>query len=69
MLVTGPSITVPGANFSAAPAQGSPSACFSPSEMRRSAGFTLRITASTVSPGFTTSLGVLTLLAHDISEM
>ena len=44
-------------------AQGSPSACFSPSEMRRSPGFTPSTTASTVSPGLTTSQGLRTFSA------
>ena len=36
--------------------------------MRRSAGFTPRTMTSTVSPGFTTSLGLRTFFDHDISE-
>src|SRR6266478_5292001 len=68
MLVMGPSTTDPGAILFATSAHGSPSACFSPKEMRRSPGFTPRITASTVSPGFTTSPAVRTRFAQDISE-
>src|SRR6266700_3603878 len=67
-LTTGPSTADPTGNFSATSAQGSPSACFNPSDMRCSPAFTPRITASTVSPGFTRSLGLCTFLTHDISE-
>src|SRR5258708_11880335 len=66
--VTGPTMTEPTASFSPTSTHGSPSACLRPSDMRRSSDFTPRITASTVSPGFTTSLAILTFLDHDISD-
>src|ERR1022692_3787420 len=68
MLVTGPSTTEPTGNFCAASAQGSPSACLRPSEMRRSGALTPSTTTSTVSPGLTTSEGLRTFLDQDISE-
>ena len=68
MLVTGPSTTEPTGNFFAASTHGSPSACFRPSEIRRSGAFTPSTTTSTVSPGFTTSAGLRIFLDQDISE-
>ncbi len=67
-LMTVPSTTEPTGNFCVASAHGSPSACFRPSEMRRSAWFTPRTTTSTWSPGFTTSAGLRTFFDQDISE-
>src|SRR5206468_10578950 len=67
-LTIGPSTTDPAGNFCAASAQGSPRVCFQPSEMRFSPTLIPRITASTVSPGFTKSLGLRTFLTQDISE-
>ena len=65
-LVTGPSTIVPAGNFFSISAQGSPSACFSPSETRRS--LTPSTTTSTASPGLTTSEGLRAFLVQDISE-
>src|SRR5947199_256420 len=50
MLVMGPSTTEPTGKRFAASAQGSPSACFNPSESRCSTTFTARMTTSTLSP-------------------
>ena len=66
--VTGPSTADPTGNRCGTSAQGSPSACFSPREIRFSPGLTERITASTVSPGLSISLGFRTFFTHDISD-
>src|ERR1039458_8633594 len=67
-LVTAPSTTDPTGYFWGTSAQGSPSACFRPSAMRRSAWLTPRTTTSTRSPGFTTSDGFRVFFDQDISE-
>ena len=64
----GPSTTPPTGYFCFASAQGSPSACFKPNEMRRSPAFTPSTTTSTVSPGFTISDGLRTFFDQDISD-